>query len=75
MPDGDDWIEYMLNIPANADHKEMGEQNHFSLGVKDADVAAAELKSEAGRNSMGPKSGATARTASMRTIPMARAWK
>jgi len=33
VPDGSDWIEYMLNIPANADHKERGIQNHFSLGV------------------------------------------
>ena len=30
VPDGPDWIEYMLNIPANADHKELGVRNHFS---------------------------------------------
>jgi len=34
VPDGSDWIEYMLNIPAKADHKERGVQNHFSLGVQ-----------------------------------------
>jgi catechol 2,3-dioxygenase-like lactoylglutathione lyase family enzyme len=33
VPDGGDWIEYMLNIPSPADHKELGVQNHFSLGV------------------------------------------
>jgi catechol 2,3-dioxygenase-like lactoylglutathione lyase family enzyme len=33
VPDGSDWIEYMLNIPTPADHKELGIQNHFSLGV------------------------------------------
>jgi catechol 2,3-dioxygenase-like lactoylglutathione lyase family enzyme len=33
VPDGSDWIEYMLNIPSTADHKERGIQNHFSLGV------------------------------------------
>ncbi|HYL63089.1 MAG TPA: VOC family protein [Candidatus Methylomirabilis sp.] len=33
VPDGSDWIEYMLNIPTPADHKELGVQNHFSLGV------------------------------------------
>jgi catechol 2,3-dioxygenase-like lactoylglutathione lyase family enzyme len=44
VPDGDNWIEYMLNIPANADHKELGVQNHFSLGVKDAQAAAAQLR-------------------------------
>jgi catechol 2,3-dioxygenase-like lactoylglutathione lyase family enzyme len=43
VPDGDNWIEYMLNIPANADHKELGVQNHFSLGVKDLHAAADQL--------------------------------
>jgi catechol 2,3-dioxygenase-like lactoylglutathione lyase family enzyme len=33
VPDGSDWIEYMLNIPTPADHRELGVQNHFSLGV------------------------------------------
>jgi catechol 2,3-dioxygenase-like lactoylglutathione lyase family enzyme len=33
VPDGSDWIEYMLNISPTADHKELGVQNHFSLGV------------------------------------------
>src|SRR5580692_7700165 len=36
VPDGDNWTEYMLNIPANSDHKELSVENHFSLGVKDA---------------------------------------
>ena len=44
VPDGPDWIEYMLNIPANADHKELGVQNHFSLGVKDVHAAASQLR-------------------------------
>jgi catechol 2,3-dioxygenase-like lactoylglutathione lyase family enzyme len=57
VPDGSDWIEYMLNIPANADHKEMGEQNHFSLGVKDADVAAAEFKKRGWKKLDGPEVG------------------
>jgi catechol 2,3-dioxygenase-like lactoylglutathione lyase family enzyme len=43
VPDGSDWIEYMLNIPANADHKELGVQNHFSLGAKDIHAAAEQL--------------------------------
>lgn len=33
VPDGTDWIEYMLNISPTADHQEVGVQNHFSLGV------------------------------------------
>jgi len=57
VPDGNDWIEYMLNIPANADHKEMGEQNHFSLGVKDANVAAAEFKKRGWKKLDGPEVG------------------
>jgi catechol 2,3-dioxygenase-like lactoylglutathione lyase family enzyme len=43
VPEGSDWIEYMLNIPADADHKELGVQDHFSLGVKDIHNAAAQL--------------------------------
>ena len=39
VPDGNDWIEYMLNIPSTADHQELGVQNHFSLGVPSAKVA------------------------------------
>jgi catechol 2,3-dioxygenase-like lactoylglutathione lyase family enzyme len=34
VPDGTDWIEYMLNISPTADHQELGVQNHFSLGVE-----------------------------------------
>jgi catechol 2,3-dioxygenase-like lactoylglutathione lyase family enzyme len=41
VPDGSDWIEYMLNIPSTADHQELGVQNHFSLGVLSAKAAIA----------------------------------
>jgi len=41
VPDGSDWIEYMLNIPSTADHQELGLQNHFSLGVRSAKAAIA----------------------------------
>src|SRR5436305_6419950 len=34
VPDGTDWIEYMLNIPPKADHGERGSQNHFSFAVE-----------------------------------------
>lgn len=44
VPDGDNWIEFMLNIPANAGRQELGIQNHFSLGVSDIKVAAAKLR-------------------------------
>ena len=57
VPDGPDWIEYMLNIPANADHKELGVQNHFSLGVKDVHAAASQLYSNGLKTFDGPEIG------------------
>ena len=57
VPDGHDWIEYMLNIPANADHKELGVQNHFSLGVKEAQLAAAQLRKNGLQQFDGPEIG------------------
>jgi catechol 2,3-dioxygenase-like lactoylglutathione lyase family enzyme len=57
VPDGDNWIEYMLNIPANADHKELGVQNHFSLGVKDVQAAAAQLRKNGLQTFDGPEIG------------------
>jgi catechol 2,3-dioxygenase-like lactoylglutathione lyase family enzyme len=57
VPDGPDWIEYMLNIPTNADHKELGVQNHFSFGVKDVHTAAAKLRSRGYETFDGPEVG------------------
>jgi catechol 2,3-dioxygenase-like lactoylglutathione lyase family enzyme len=57
VPDGRDWVEYMLNIPPQADHKELGIQNHFSLGVKDVHAAAAQLRSKGFKNFDGPEIG------------------
>jgi catechol 2,3-dioxygenase-like lactoylglutathione lyase family enzyme len=57
VPDGNNWIEYMLNISANADHKELGVQNHFSLGVKDAQIAAAQLRKNGLQTFDGPEIG------------------
>lgn len=44
VPDGTDWIEYMLNIPPNADHNERGIQNHFSFAVQQIKPAVARLR-------------------------------
>jgi catechol 2,3-dioxygenase-like lactoylglutathione lyase family enzyme len=44
VPDGDNWIEYMLNVPAAADHKQLGAQNHFSFGVTEIQAAAERLR-------------------------------
>lgn len=57
VPDGSDWIEYMLNIPATADRKELGVQNHFSLGVKDIHDAADQLHKNGLQKFDGPEIG------------------
>ncbi len=44
VPDGTDWIEYMLNIPDDADKRTLGVMNHFALGVPDVKAAAAQLE-------------------------------
>ncbi len=43
VPDGTDWIEYMLNVPANADKRELGVMNHIALGVPDIQEAEKQL--------------------------------
>ena len=44
VPDGTDWIEYMLNVDPKADAKELGVMNHIGLGVADVRAAAKELE-------------------------------
>jgi len=43
VPDGTDWVEYMLNVPANADKHTLGVMNHIALGVPDIHAAAKQL--------------------------------
>jgi catechol 2,3-dioxygenase-like lactoylglutathione lyase family enzyme len=45
VPDGTDWIEYMLNQPEHADLELTGVMNHISLGVSDMKKAQATLES------------------------------
>lgn len=45
VPDGTDWLEYMLNQPATPDQRTSGVMNHISLGVKDMKAAQAKLES------------------------------
>jgi catechol 2,3-dioxygenase-like lactoylglutathione lyase family enzyme len=35
VPDGTDWIENMLNLPADADQRTLGVASHIALGVRD----------------------------------------
>jgi catechol 2,3-dioxygenase-like lactoylglutathione lyase family enzyme len=43
VPDGTDWIEYMLGVSPNASHKTLGVMNHIALGVPDIHAAEQQL--------------------------------
>jgi catechol 2,3-dioxygenase-like lactoylglutathione lyase family enzyme len=43
VPDGTDWLEYMLNVEPHPDMRETGVMNHISLGVRDMKQAMAKL--------------------------------
>jgi catechol 2,3-dioxygenase-like lactoylglutathione lyase family enzyme len=45
VPDGTDWLEYMLNQPRHPDLELTGVMNHISLGVADMKKAQAVLES------------------------------
>lgn len=45
VPDGTDWLEYMLRLPAHPDRQTTGVMNHISLGVADMKQAQALLES------------------------------
>ena len=45
VPEGTDWLEYMLNAPADPDLRLTGVMNHISLGVRDMKQAQAKLES------------------------------
>jgi catechol 2,3-dioxygenase-like lactoylglutathione lyase family enzyme len=57
VPDGEEWIEFMLNIPPRANKQERGVQNHFSLGVKSANNAAQHLRVNGATKFDGPEVG------------------
>jgi len=44
VPDGTDWLEYMLNIAPHPDLRTTGVMNHISLGVADMRQAQAKLE-------------------------------
>ncbi len=44
VPDGTDWIEYMLNVGPNPDKHTLGVMNHIALGVPDVRAAANQLE-------------------------------
>jgi catechol 2,3-dioxygenase-like lactoylglutathione lyase family enzyme len=57
VPDGTSWLEYMLNIPANADHHTLGVMNHFAIGVPDIHAAYARLVDHGWKPTEQPKIG------------------
>ncbi|QNI36725.1 VOC family protein [Edaphobacter albus] len=44
VPEGSDWLEYMLNTNSNATQKQLGGSNHMSLGVEHMPDAIAKLQ-------------------------------
>jgi catechol 2,3-dioxygenase-like lactoylglutathione lyase family enzyme len=52
VPNGSDWVEFMLNILASADHEELGVQNHICLGVPNMEKALDQLH----KNGLAPDS-------------------
>jgi catechol 2,3-dioxygenase-like lactoylglutathione lyase family enzyme len=43
VPDGSDWVEYMLNISPTADRHTLGVMNHIALGVTDIHATQQQL--------------------------------
>jgi catechol 2,3-dioxygenase-like lactoylglutathione lyase family enzyme len=57
VPDGTDWIEYMLNVPPDADHRRLGVMNHIALGVPDIHAAEKQLRAHGWNGTEQPKIG------------------
>jgi catechol 2,3-dioxygenase-like lactoylglutathione lyase family enzyme len=57
VPDGTDWLEYMLNISPNADKHTLGVMNHISLGVTDIHAAQQQLIKNGWKPGEEPKMG------------------
>jgi len=57
VPDGTDWVEYMLNVSPNADKKELGVMNHIALGATDIQAAKAQLLKNGAKLTEDPQMG------------------
>jgi catechol 2,3-dioxygenase-like lactoylglutathione lyase family enzyme len=57
VPDGTDWLEYMLNIPADASSHVIGIMNHFALGVPDVKAVKEQLLKNGWKPGEEPKIG------------------
>jgi catechol 2,3-dioxygenase-like lactoylglutathione lyase family enzyme len=57
VPEGTDWVEYMLNISPTADKHTRGVMNHISIGVPDIHVIADQVTKAGIKLSEQPKIG------------------
>ncbi len=57
VPDGTDWLEYMLNVPADADKHTLGVMNHIAIGVPDIHAAERQLRTNGWNGTEQPKIG------------------
>jgi catechol 2,3-dioxygenase-like lactoylglutathione lyase family enzyme len=57
VPDGTDWIEYMLNVSPDASHKTLGVMNHIAMGVSDIHAAEKQLRANGWTGAEQPKIG------------------
>src|SRR6266849_2461462 len=57
VPDGTDWIEYMLRVSPDASHKTLGVMNHIALGVSDIQAAKQQLIKNGWKPTEEPKIG------------------
>jgi len=57
VPDGTDWIEYMLRIEPNPDKHTLGVMNHISLGVTSIQAAAKGVEENGMKDHEAPKIG------------------
>jgi catechol 2,3-dioxygenase-like lactoylglutathione lyase family enzyme len=57
VPDGRDWIEFMVNVSADADQRLRGIMNHIALGVGDIHAAREKLVKNGWKPSEEPKIG------------------
>jgi catechol 2,3-dioxygenase-like lactoylglutathione lyase family enzyme len=57
VPDGTDWVEYMLNVGANASKHTLGVMNHIALGVTDIHETQKKLIANGAKLAEEPKVG------------------
>jgi catechol 2,3-dioxygenase-like lactoylglutathione lyase family enzyme len=57
VPDGTDWVEFMVNVSENADQRLRGIMNHIALGVPDIHATREQLVKNGGHLTEEPKLG------------------